>query len=63
MRPRNQIERTKDERGGGYRLQVVIHGDNYKQKWSRHLDRQEPQVRSGRRLEAKGPDYPDQAGR
>ena len=60
---RNQMEGTQGVGGRGYRLQVVVHGDNYKQKWSRHLDQQEPQVWSGSHQGARGPDYPGQACR
>uniref|UniRef100_A0A0A9E969 Uncharacterized protein n=1 Tax=Arundo donax TaxID=35708 RepID=A0A0A9E969_ARUDO len=30
MRPRNQMERTEGEGGGGYRLQTVVHRGDYK---------------------------------
>uniref|UniRef100_A0A0A9EPC3 Uncharacterized protein n=1 Tax=Arundo donax TaxID=35708 RepID=A0A0A9EPC3_ARUDO len=30
MCPRNQMEITESKGGGGYWLQAVVHGDNYK---------------------------------
>ena len=55
------MEGTEGEGGGGYRLQAVVHGDGYKQKWV-GIYQQEPQVWGGRRQETWGPDYPGQAG-